>query len=79
MGLSVLLYFLILILLKNYLQATSITWIFLWKMTILTLVSWAPPFLFKWVMRKIDPSDYEKIMRNHNQTFERMASRSAAY
>lgn len=36
---------------------------FILKLMLITLISWAPPFIFKILMRKFDPSDYEKVMR----------------
>ncbi len=34
----------------------------MWKIIIITLISWLPLHLLKLLIRKIDPTDYEKIM-----------------
>jgi hypothetical protein len=40
---------------------------FIWRMLLLTAISWVPPFVFKYIMKKIDPSDFEKVMK-HTKT-----------
>lgn len=34
------------------------------KILLIVLIAWLPLFLFKIIKKKVDPSDYEKIMRN---------------
>lgn len=31
---------------------------------LIVLASWGPPFIVKLILRKADPSDFEKIMKN---------------
>jgi hypothetical protein len=51
------------IVLKQEINASSITLEFLYKVVCLTLISWLPLHLIKVIMRKIDPSEHEKIMK----------------
>ncbi len=40
---------------------------FVVRLSLITAISWVPPFVFKFIMKKIDPSDFEKVMK-HKKT-----------
>lgn len=42
---------------------SSFTWDFLWKIALLTLLSWAPIFFFKKIKEIVDPTDHQRIMK----------------
>lgn len=50
-------------LLKQEINASTIDLEFLYKVIFLTFISWFPLHLIKIVMRKLDPSESEKIMK----------------
>ena len=60
--LSLFLYFYTIMLLNNVFDLSYLTWAFLWKIIVITLMSWLPLHLLKLLIRRIDPTDYEKIM-----------------
>jgi len=37
--------------------------VFIWKMTVITCISWFPFHLFKIIKKYIDPTDFEIIMK----------------
>lgn len=43
-------------------MASKIDLGFILKLALITTISWLPPFVFKKIMKRIDPSDYEKVM-----------------
>ena len=61
---SIIIYFLCIYFLRSYLFLSELNWEFVGKMTLITAASWVPPYLFKVIMKRIDPSDYEKVMRH---------------
>ena len=48
---------------REYFQTSYIDWVFLLKVSILTIVTWVPLELFKCFMMKCDPSQEQKIMK----------------
>ena len=62
--LSVLIYFLSLWMLSSILDVSYITWMFLLKVVVITAISFLPLYLINWVRKKVDPSDFEKVMRD---------------
>ena len=60
---SLILYLIILIFLHNFLQLADVMdWEFIGKIMAIVCVSWLPLWLFKIIKKKVDPTDYEKIM-----------------
>ncbi len=59
---SILIYALSILFLKNYIDVSEIDIWFFINLIYVTLASWLPPFLFTLIKKKIDPSDYEKVM-----------------
>jgi hypothetical protein len=42
----------------------TMTWTFTGWVLVIMLISWCPLFLARVVMNYLDPSDFEKLMRN---------------
>lgn len=59
---SVGIYILTIFILKNTIMTSEIDFNFIWRLCCVVAVSWLPPFIFKIIMKKVDPSDYEKVM-----------------
>jgi hypothetical protein len=53
----------VIILMPTLFDVSTIDGIFLWKMLLITLISWFPFHLFKMIKKIVDPTDYEKIMK----------------
>lgn len=63
--LSLLLYILILTTMRGLFEIQNILhWDDMGKVFLIVLIAWLPLFLFKFIKKRVDPSDYEKIMRN---------------
>lgn len=60
--LSLFIYFYTIIFLNNVFNISYLNWEFFWKIIAITLISWLPLHLLKLLVRRIDPTDYEKIM-----------------
>lgn len=63
-ALSILVYFLSILLLNSILDVYYITWMFLFKVIIVSLVSFGPLYLMRRIRKIFDPTDYEKVMKN---------------
>lgn len=59
--LSALLYFSSILFLNRIFNVSYFDLDFLWKMLVITLISWAPLHFFKLVIRYLYPTDYEKV------------------
>ena len=61
---SLIIYIFILLVLRNLFDIGDI-WKFeyLYKIFAIVMISWFPLFLFQVIKKKVDPSDYEKIMK----------------
>jgi len=64
------LYLLTIIVLKDTINASSITLKFLYKVVSITLVSWLPLHVIKVVMNELDPSEQQKIMSGYKKDDE---------
>jgi len=60
---TVLVYFASITMLKEYINVQAITKEFLIKISIIVSISWLPLHIFKCLVRELDPSDYQKVMR----------------
>jgi phospholipid-translocating ATPase len=54
-------YFLSVIMLQEYFDASYIDLIFLAKVGVVTLVTWLPLHMLQWIMSVVDPSEHKKI------------------
>lgn len=61
---SVLIYFISIWTLRSMLDVSYISWLFLLKVLVITAISFVPLYVLSWLRRKLDPTDYEKVMRN---------------
>ena len=50
-------------LLPNYFQTSYITWDFIMKVCLLTLVSWLPLQIVQMIIDRCFPEEFQKIMR----------------
>lgn len=67
---SLILYLCILLFMNTLLQLANIMeWDFIWKILVLVSLSWFPLWIFKILKKKLDPTDYEKIMQKVTQKF----------
>ena len=66
--LSLLVYVLTCYLLRDVIRLRSIDEIFVFKILILTLISWAPIWIFNITKRIVDPTDFERVMRTARQS-----------
>jgi phospholipid-translocating ATPase len=60
-------YFLSIVLLRSYFDTSYITWMFVVKVIAITILSWFPLHLVKWIIRKLDPSEQDKIMKQERR------------
>jgi hypothetical protein len=67
---SVGIYSLTLLYLKNYIIISEWDADFVFKLCIIVAVCWFPPFIFRIIKKKIDPNDFEKIMKNKKDNFK---------
>lgn len=58
---SIIMYFSSITFLNSIFDVSAMGWIFLEKILIITLISWAPIHFFKLILKHFDPTDYEKI------------------
>lgn len=59
--LTVLMYGLSLLFLKNYIDTSRIDGGFLWKVSVIVAVSWTPIHLAKCIVRRISPTEEDRI------------------
>lgn len=60
--LSLFIYFYTIIFFNNVFDLSYMDISFFWKIVVITLISWLPLHIFKLIIKKIDPTDYEKVM-----------------
>lgn len=60
-ALSAMMYFASILFLNRIFDVSFMDLEFFLKSIIITLISWLPLHLFKLVMKKLDPTDYEKV------------------
>ena len=60
---SCIVYFFTILLMPELFDVSTIDGVFIWKMIVVTFISWFPFHLFKILKRFIDPTDYEVIMK----------------
>lgn len=60
--LTFIVYFLSIVLLRQYFDASYITGIFFLKVLAIVAIAWGPPHVFKVIYERCDPSDHKKIM-----------------
>lgn len=60
--LSLFIYFYTIIFFNNVFDISYLDWLFFGKIIAITLISWLPLHLLKLVIKRVDPTDYEKIM-----------------
>jgi phospholipid-translocating ATPase len=58
---TLVIYGLSLVLLRNYLNTAEIDLDFIWKVGLIVAVSWVPIFIARFIKRKISPSEEDKI------------------
>ena len=70
-SLSILVYFLTIILFRSVINVSTFDGIFVLNILIITAVSWIPIHLFKHIEKRIWPSDYDTIMKSkgHRRCF----------
>lgn len=61
--LTFIIYFMSIGLLRSYFDTSYITWLFVMKVFLVTVASWAPLHLARRIYDCIDPSEHQKIMR----------------
>jgi hypothetical protein len=59
--LTFLIYILSIALLREYFDTSYITWAFVLKVLVITVMSWLPLHVVQWCIKKIDPSEEQKI------------------
>jgi phospholipid-translocating ATPase len=58
-------YLLSILLMKSYFDiAYIISWDFVWKVALITAVSWCPIHIAKVIKNRCDPSDHQKVMED---------------
>ncbi|TNV85311.1 hypothetical protein FGO68_gene5532 [Halteria grandinella] len=60
--LTFVIYILSIALLREYFDTSYITWAFVVKVLLITVLSWLPLHLTKWLIYKIDPTEQQKIL-----------------
>lgn len=60
--LTLFIYIMSIIFLRNYIDVSIITGEFVWKVLVIVFISWSPIFIFKKIKKKCDPSEEEKLM-----------------
>jgi phospholipid-translocating ATPase len=71
------LYLVSIIVMRQYFDWNIIDFLFLAKVLAISAISWCPIHFLKWLMKKIDPTDYNKIMRGR-RNWLRMRKKSDA-
>jgi len=61
--LTLVVYVLSILLLRSYFDTTYITWEFVLKVIGITIISWLPLAITKWVLTKLDPSEDDRIRK----------------
>jgi phospholipid-translocating ATPase len=56
-------YVLSILLLRSYFDTSYITWQFVLKVVAITLVSWLPLHIAKWIIKMVDPSEDDRIRK----------------
>ena len=62
--LTLVIYFLSIILFRDYIVVSAIDFAFLQKVAIIVLVAWGPVQLIKVLRKRFDPTESERIMKN---------------
>lgn len=65
--LTLFIYILSIALLPQYFDTSYITWMFVVKVLLITVMSWMPLHLIHCIVDKIDPSEFQKIMREEKR------------
>ena len=60
-------YVLSIALLRSYFDTAYITWTFVLKVFAIATLSWLPLHLAKWIIRKLDPTEQDKIMKQERR------------
>ena len=50
-------------LLPSYFETSYITWNFVLKVCALTLVSWLPLQIIQFIVNRVDPEEFQKVMK----------------
>jgi phospholipid-translocating ATPase len=61
-------YVLSIALLPAYFQTSYITWEFVMKVAMITVASWLPLHITKLIIQRVDPSEFQKIMREETHS-----------
>ncbi len=65
--LTLFMYVLSIALLPVYFQTSYITWEFVMKVICITIASWLPLHIIQLIIQRVDPSEFQKIMREEGQ------------
>lgn len=65
--LTLFMYVLSIALLPVYFQTSYITWEFVMKVICITIASWLPLHIIQLIIQRVDPSEFQKIMREESQ------------
>ena len=65
--LTLFMYVLSIALLPVYFQTSYITWEFVMKVICITNASWLPLHIIQLIIQRVDPSEFQKIMREEGQ------------
>jgi len=65
--LTLFMYVLSIALLPVYFQNSYITWEFVMKVICITIASWLPLHIIQLIIQRLDPSEFQKIMREEGQ------------
>jgi len=57
----------VIMLMPEMFTVSTIDGVFIWKMIVITIISWFPFHLFKLIQKKLYPNDYEVIMKGVQQ------------
>lgn len=60
-------YILSIALLRSYFDTAYITWTFILKVIAIATLSWFPLHLIKWIVRILDPTEQDKIMKQERR------------
>jgi len=66
--LTLFLYILSIALMPSYFDTSYITWNFVLKVFAITMASWLPMFIVQVIVGKLDPSEFEKIMKQQEHS-----------
>ena len=63
--LSAIVYLLTLYMIPEHLNISEVfDWSFFGWVLLILLISWAPLYISRWIYKKVDPTDSEKLMKN---------------